>query len=67
MLKDIVKLIISEAQGENAPPLPAALRQIMLDVDNVIDSKVTDIAAVSKMQIPDQEKLRIIKMILQSD
>jgi len=36
-----------------------------LDITTIIDSKINDIAAVTKMEIPDEEKDRIIQLILQ--
>jgi len=66
MIENIITLIIAEAQGVNALPLPSALRQVMLDISTVIDSKVNDIAAVTKMEIPEDEKERITELILQA-
>lgn len=67
MINEILKLIIEEAQAEHDISLPASLRQIMLSIQNIIDTKITDLGRVREMEIPDEEKARLTNIILHVD
>ena len=67
MIDNIITLIIAEAKARDNLPLPAALRDVMLSINNIMESKIQDLGSVGGMDIPDKEKQRIIEMILQAD
>ena len=67
MIDNIITLIIAEAKAGDIPSLPQALGDLMVNLNRIIQYKIADIEKVFAMEISDDEKERIIEMILQAD
>jgi len=66
MIEDIITLIIAEAKAWPDSTLLQGLNEVKAYLNIVIEWKIADIEKVQEMQISDDDKENIIKLILQA-
>jgi len=66
MIENIITLIIAEAKSSDIPILHQALGDVMVRLNTIIQFKIEDIRKVQDMEISDEDKEKIIDLILQA-
>jgi len=67
MIEDITKLIIEEAKSRDRSPIHLALKEVMRSVNRIMISKIADVERLSLMEISEEEKEKVLILILQGD
>jgi len=67
MIENIITLIIAEAKSRARSPIHLALKEVMRAVNRIMMSKIADVERVNAMEIPDEEKTKVLNLILQAD
>ena len=67
MIDNIITLIIAEAKAKGDISFRIALNEVMQEINTIITCKDADLGRVKEMEIPEEEKDRIVEVILQAD
>jgi len=66
MIEDIIRLICAEGKSRARSPIHLALKEVMRSINSIMIERIADLERTNQMQIPEDEKERIIELILQA-
>jgi len=64
MIEDIIRLICAEGRSRVRSPLHLALKEVMRSINRIMVDKIAALERTNEMELPEDEKQRIIELIL---